>query len=270
MKKATRSTRTTSRWRRIPCGRPSRCSGRPSDAALRLRIRGRAGDDRHPRPAARPAPCVPARACRQDHPCRRAVPKLGIAADRSPVAARRRDARRGRRPDRAGPLLPSRAPPLPAVRMEVGAGLSAGEHPLRQRRPAGHRGGHGAMTNPLGDALLTRHQRAGRTFATTADGRAWSYADFVALPGRMANALASRGVRPGDRVLSAVDKSVEALALYGACLRAGAVLAPVNPRLAATDLSALADDLSPTLAVCADGVAARLDNRPVLTLNRDG
>jgi malonyl-CoA/methylmalonyl-CoA synthetase len=55
-----------------------------------------------------------------------------------------------------------------------------------------------------------------------------TYAAFIGLTGRFASVLAANGVRPGDRVAVQVEKSWQALALYLACLRAGAVILPLN------------------------------------------
>ena len=61
-----------------------------------------------------------------------------------------------------------------------------------------------------------------RPFIERPDGSSLSYADLLDLSGRLANALAGKGVRPGDRVAAQVEKSAEALTLYLASLRAGA------------------------------------------------
>src|SRR3546814_9913294 len=50
-----------------------------------------------------------------------------------------------------------------------------------------------------------------------------TYGDFIDLTGRLALALAAHQVLPGDRVAVQVEKSWQALALYLACQRAGAV-----------------------------------------------
>ena len=55
-----------------------------------------------------------------------------------------------------------------------------------------------------------------------------TYADLIRLSGLLANALKRLGVKPGDRVAAQVEKSVEALLIYLAALRAGAVYLPLN------------------------------------------
>ena len=67
-----------------------------------------------------------------------------------------------------------------------------------------------------------------KTAIETADGRRVSYADLIAQSGRMANHLRARGVKTGDRVAVQAEKSVPALVLYLATVRAGAVYLPLN------------------------------------------
>src|SRR5262245_23415929 len=65
-------------------------------------------------------------------------------------------------------------------------------------------------------------------FVASGDGRKLSYGDMRAATANYARALVKLGVRPGDRVAVQVEKSVEAIFLYLACLRAGAVYLPLN------------------------------------------
>jgi malonyl-CoA/methylmalonyl-CoA synthetase len=67
-----------------------------------------------------------------------------------------------------------------------------------------------------------------RQFLATPQGRECSYAALRDATGRFASALRSLGVAPGDRVAVRVEKSVEAVILYIACLRMGAVFLPIN------------------------------------------
>src|SRR5271168_1890316 len=67
-----------------------------------------------------------------------------------------------------------------------------------------------------------------RTFLKTPDGQEITYAGLHEQSGRYAAALMRRGVVPGDRVAVQVDKSAQAVLLYVACLRTGAVFVPIN------------------------------------------
>ena len=67
-----------------------------------------------------------------------------------------------------------------------------------------------------------------RLFLERPDGSTLGYADVVDLSGRLANVLVELGVKPGDRVAAQVEKSAEALMVYLASLRAGAVYLPLN------------------------------------------
>ncbi len=97
-----------------------------------------------------------------------------------------------------------------------------------------------------------------RTFIETAEGRVTSYADSFAHAGRFANALIARGVVPGDRVAVQVEKSAEAIMLYLACLRAGAVYLPLNTAYTDAELEYFIGDAEPRVVVCAPERAAAL------------
>lgn len=71
-------------------------------------------------------------------------------------------------------------------------------------------------------------------------------ADLVA---RLAAALARRSITAGDRVVAQVEKSPEALALYLACLRLGAVFVPLNTAYTASELEYFLGDAGPTVAI---------------------
>ncbi len=64
---------------------------------------------------------------------------------------------------------------------------------------------------------------------TTPAGETIGYGDLIALSGRLANVLTARGVKPGDRVAVQVEKSVPALVLYLATVRAGRSIFPSIP-----------------------------------------
>ena len=97
-----------------------------------------------------------------------------------------------------------------------------------------------------------------RPFLERPDGSTLSYADLLDVSGRMANALVDLGVKPGDRVAAQVEKSPEALTLYLASLRAGAVYLPLNTAYTAGEIRYFLSDAEPTLFVCRPELAEPL------------
>jgi malonyl-CoA/methylmalonyl-CoA synthetase len=108
------------------------------------------------------------------------------------------------------------------------------------------------------------------------DGTHITYADLIARAGQMANVLVSRGVKPGDRVAAQTEKSVAALVLYLATVRAGGVYLPLNTAYTLNELEYFITDAEPTVVVCdpakAEGIgkiAAKVGAK-VETLGADG
>ncbi len=110
------------------------------------------------------------------------------------------------------------------------------------------------MTNHLFNGLtgpgLAKPQR---NFVRTACGLSLSYGDTEAAAARYANALIGLGLEPGDRVAAQVDKSVDALILYLATIRAGGVFLPLNTAYTAAEIGYFLGDAEPRLFVCAPG-----------------
>ena len=105
------------------------------------------------------------------------------------------------------------------------------------------------MSNHLFDAIRAA-AGSGDMFIETPDGRTWTYGDMFAQSGRLAAALDTLGVRPGDRVAVQVEKSPEALMLYLACVRCGAVYLPLNTAYTLAELDYFISDAEPRLVVC--------------------
>jgi malonyl-CoA/methylmalonyl-CoA synthetase len=108
------------------------------------------------------------------------------------------------------------------------------------------------------------------------DGTRISYADLIARAGQMANVLVARGVKVGDRVAAQTEKSVPALVLYLATVRAGAIYLPLNTAYTLNELEYFITDAEPSLVVCdpakAEGIgkiAAKVGAK-VETLGADG
>src|ERR1700737_857908 len=88
-----------------------------------------------------------------------------------------------------------------------------------------------------------------RSFLKTPTGRELSYASLRDQTGRFAAALMRRGGASGDRVAVQVDKSVEAVLLYLACLRMGAVFVPINTANTPNEVDHFLRDSQPRVAV---------------------
>ncbi|MGC2777426.1 MAG: malonyl-CoA synthase [Bradyrhizobium sp.] len=106
------------------------------------------------------------------------------------------------------------------------------------------------MTWNLYDRLLASAVTDQSICIENDDGTTLSYAALAALSGRFANFLANTGIGPGHRVAAKVEKSVEALALYLATLRAGAVYLPLNTAYTPAETEYFIGDAGPTLIVC--------------------
>ena len=91
--------------------------------------------------------------------------------------------------------------------------------------------------------------RTNRPFLRSPHGCDFSYAALVEQSGRIASALMERGVQAGDRVAAQVDKSAEAIFLYVACLRMGAVFVPINVANTPNEVDYFLRDSRPRLAV---------------------
>ncbi|MEM9204110.1 MAG: AMP-binding protein, partial [Actinomycetota bacterium] len=94
-----------------------------------------------------------------------------------------------------------------------------------------------------------------------------TYRTFYERVRQFAGALDTAGARPGDRVLVQVEKSPEAVALYLACLWAGAVHVPLNPTFTADERTYFIDDSRPAVVVVDPAVAV---DATWLTLAADG
>jgi len=87
-------------------------------------------------------------------------------------------------------------------------------------------------------------------FLETADGKVYAYGDLERSAARLGNALRARGVGPGDRVAVQAEKSPQAVFLYLACLRIGAVYLPLNTAYTLAELDYFFGDAEPRVIVC--------------------
>ena len=124
---------------------------------------------------------------------------------------------------------------------------------------------------------MNLYQRFETAFSAAADrpallcpqGEDMSYGQLDAAVQRMAGALVARGVGAGDRVLAQVPKTPQAVALYLACLKIGAVYAPINTAYTPSEVAYFLGDAEPALFV-AGGDLAFETSVPVETLGASG
>ena len=81
-------------------------------------------------------------------------------------------------------------------------------------------------------------------------GHTVTYAEMINRSAQFAHALADLGVKKGDRVAAQIEKSVEAIWLYLACLRIGAIFLPLNTAYTDSELEYFISDAEPRVFVC--------------------
>ena len=89
-----------------------------------------------------------------------------------------------------------------------------------------------------------------RVAIETDDGHAYTWRDLDRATAMIANLLESLELPPAARIAAYLDKSVEALLLYLATLRAGYVYLPLNNAYQATELEYFIADAEPSVVVC--------------------
>jgi malonyl-CoA/methylmalonyl-CoA synthetase len=109
-----------------------------------------------------------------------------------------------------------------------------------------------------------------------AGGGAYSWRDLERGTAMLANLLVSLELPEGSRIAVQTEKSVEALMLYLAVLRAGYVYLPLNTAYQASELEYFIENAEPAVFVCAgrhfgwiSKLAFNAGTRHVFTLNED-
>jgi malonyl-CoA/methylmalonyl-CoA synthetase len=126
--------------------------------------------------------------------------------------------------------------------------------------------------------LESRMRAAGDAAAfETADGTITTYAQVIDEVGRAAAALKSLGVKPGDRVMAQVDKSLANVFLYLGTLKIGAAFNPLNSAYTPAELEYFIGDAQPAVIVASPKriaeiapAAAAGKVRSLMTMGSDG
>ena len=110
----------------------------------------------------------------------------------------------------------------------------------------------------------------------TDNGLLYSWRDLERSSAMMANLLQSLNLPDGARIAVQVDKSVEALVLYLASLRAGYVFLPLNPAYQSAEIEYFVGNAEPAVVVCSSRnfgwvskIAFQAGTQNVFTLNDD-
>ena len=110
----------------------------------------------------------------------------------------------------------------------------------------------------------------------TDDGLAYSWRDLERATAMIANLLQGLGIEPGARVAVQVEKSVEAMMLYLATLRAGYVFLPLNTAYQSAEIEYFIGNAEPAVVVCSgknfgwvSKIAFKAGTKHVFTLNDD-
>ncbi len=108
------------------------------------------------------------------------------------------------------------------------------------------------MTNANLYAHLRAHFPAdlNSTAVETDNGLHYSWRDLDRASAMLANLLASLKLPPGARIAVQVEKSVEAMMLYLATLRAGYVFLPLNTAYQSAEIEYFIADAQPAVVVC--------------------
>jgi malonyl-CoA/methylmalonyl-CoA synthetase len=110
----------------------------------------------------------------------------------------------------------------------------------------------------------------------TDSGLAYSWRDLDRGTAMIANLLASLGIEPGARIAVQVEKSVEAMMLYLATLRAGYAFLPLNTAYQKAEIEYFVGNAEPAVVVCSPAnfgwvskIAFQAGTQHVFTLGED-
>ena len=133
------------------------------------------------------------------------------------------------------------------------------------------------MSEDLFTALEAAIPDPDKPLLVLADKSEITYGATFALAGRIANLLAKKGVTPGDRVAVQVEKPWQAVAVFLASLRSGAVYLPLNAGYTPAEIAYFLGDAEARLFVCRpeseavlEPVAREAGVASLLTLGQDG
>jgi acyl-coenzyme A synthetase/AMP-(fatty) acid ligase len=98
-------------------------------------------------------------------------------------------------------------------------------------------------------------------------GREWHFGELVARSAGLSGAMAARGVKRGDAVMTLVGSRIEWVLAMLACFRMGAVAMPCNPQLRRKDLELRVQGAEPKLCIGEENLLGEVpDGVPAMTM----
>ena len=97
---------------------------------------------------------------------------------------------------------------------------------------------------PMGALVDQAHTRPTRA-AFVFHGQTWTYQQLAAQAEHLACGLATRGIKPGDRIALHMINRPEMIVAYYACFRLGAIAAPLRTAFKTAELEPLLQRLKP-------------------------
>jgi len=114
-------------------------------------------------------------------------------------------------------------------------------------------------------------------FAVLDNDSVVSYSELFTKAEKIAAMLVRQGLKPDDRVVVQVDKSIFAVELYLGVILAGGIFIPLNTAYTVLELEYFISDATPSILICdlkkesqLSPVAQQAGVKQILTLNQDG
>jgi long-chain acyl-CoA synthetase len=116
----------------------------------------------------------------------------------------------------------------------------------------------------IGDLFRRAARRFSERVALTDGGRQATYAELERDANRFAHYLLSRGLKPGDKISTICNNSIEMVKVLIGIHRAGLVWVPINTMLAPDDMAYILDHAGVRFSVIDDMLHAQPDRRAAL------
>jgi fatty-acyl-CoA synthase len=111
----------------------------------------------------------------------------------------------------------------------------------------------------IGGAVVHNARRVPDREALVAEGQRWTWAELDDMVARVAARLRAAGLCVGDRFAIVAGNTAAGVIAYFAAARLGAIIVPVNARLAAPEIAHLVGDAGATVVASAPELDAVVD-----------